>query len=99
MSRIRSKDTQPERVIRSYLHKRGFRFRLHQSTLPGKPDIVLKKYKYAIFCNGCFWHQHNGCKRSTLPKSNQQYWLPKLQRNKERFEEVKKNLEKVDGPY
>lgn len=69
MSRIKSKHTKPEMVIRSFLHREGFRFRLHSKKLPGTPDIVLKKYKTVIFCHGCFWHQHKNCKKATVPKT------------------------------
>ena len=93
MRRITSANTKPELIVRSMLHRAGYRFRLHERNLPGKPDIVLKKYKSAIFVNGCFWHQHPGCKRATKPKSNQEYWLPKLERNKVRFLEVTQELE------
>jgi DNA mismatch endonuclease, patch repair protein len=81
MSRIRSKDTKPEMLVRRFLHKNGFRYRLHVKDLPGKPDIVLPKYKTVIFIHGCFWHGHEGCSRSVLPKSNEEYWLPKLEKN------------------
>ena len=74
MSRIRSKNTRPEMQVRSQLHKNGFRFRLHVKELQGKPDIVLPKYKTVIFLNGCFWHFHNGCKRSNIPKTNTEFW-------------------------
>tara|TARA_B100000579_G_C22493977_1_gene693766 strand:+ start:309 stop:701 length:393 start_codon:yes stop_codon:yes gene_type:complete len=84
MSRIRSKDTKPELIIRKMLHNSGIRYRLHVSDLPGKPDISNKKKGFAIFVNGCFWHQHEGCKRATVPKSNKEYWIPKLEKNIER---------------
>jgi len=84
MRNIRSRDTKPERIVRSFLHRKGFRFRLHRTDLPGSPDIVLPKYKLIIFVHGCFWHQHSGCVRSTTPKSNTEYWIPKLLRNVER---------------
>jgi DNA mismatch endonuclease (patch repair protein) len=88
MSRIRSRDTRPEKIVRNLLHKGGYRFRLHRKDLPGRPDIVLPKYGTVIFVHGCFWHQHKGCGRATIPKSNEEYWVPKLKRNIERFEEV-----------
>lgn len=81
MSRIRSKDTSPEMLLRSLLHRMGYRFRLHCKGLPGKPDIVLPKYKTVIFVHGCFWHRHKGCKRCTTPSSNLQYWQAKFDRN------------------
>ena len=81
MSRIRSKHTKPEMIVRSYLFSKGFRYRLHNKKLPGKPDISNHSKRIAIFVNGCFWHQH-GCKRSNLPKSNQEYWHKKLSNNK-----------------
>lgn len=95
MSRIRSKDTSPEKTVRSLLHAMGYRFRLHQSDLPGKPDIVLRKHNAIIFCNGCFWHQHPGCKRATVPKTNTEYWIPKLKRNIARFQNVRRDLESI----
>ena len=81
MSRIRSKDTVAEVKVRKYLFSQGFRYRKNVEKLPGKPDIVLPKYKTVIFVNGCFWHRHEGCKRATTPKSRQEYWLPKFVRN------------------
>jgi len=95
MSLIRSSDTKPEILVRQILHSLGFRFRLHQKTLPGKPDIVLKKYKTVVFVHGCFWHQHKGCKRANIPKSNQSYWSRKLERNKKRDVMHKKDLRKL----
>jgi DNA mismatch endonuclease (patch repair protein) len=92
MSQIRSTNTRPELVVRSLLHSLGYRFRLHKKDLPGKPDIVLKRFKTVVFCHGCFWHQHVGCKRASSPKTNQDYWLPKLKRNRERFDLVKNML-------
>lgn len=85
MSRIRSEDTKPELVVRSMLHRLGFRFRVHSKHLPGKPDIVLPKYRTVIFVHGCFWHQHTDCKICHKPKSNIEYWHPKLARNISRF--------------
>ena len=74
MSRIRAKDTRPEMLVRRYLHAQGFRYRLHVKELPGKPDMVLPKYKTVIFINGCFWHGHEGCKYYVVPKANDS-WL------------------------
>jgi DNA mismatch endonuclease (patch repair protein) len=83
MSRIRSKDTKPEMLVRKALHRLGFRFRLHALSLPGRPDIVLPKYKTIIQVKGCFWHGHT-CRDGREPKSNREYWVPKLIRNKQR---------------
>ena len=95
MSKIKGKDTAPELLVRNYLHKRGFRFRLHYKDLPGKPDVVLKKYKTCIFVNGCFWHQHPGCKRSNVPKSNKDYWVAKLERNIQRQKQSINSLKEM----
>jgi len=83
MSRIRSKDTKPELLVRKILFASGFRFRLHCTNLPGKPDIVLRKYKTAVFVHGCFWHGHNGCKYFVVPRTRSDWWLKKINRNKE----------------
>ena len=95
MSRIRSKNTKPEIIVRKYLHSLGYRFRLHDKKLPGKPDIVMKKHKTAIQVRGCFWHLH-GCKFSNVPKSNKSYWTPKLKKNKERDKQNDKKLKKLE---
>ena len=84
MAKIKSCDTKPELIVRSLLHKLGFRFRLNRQDLPGKPDLVLPKYKTVLFVHGCFWHCHEGCRKSHLPASNIEYWKGKLSRNKER---------------
>lgn len=83
MSRIRSRNTTPELAVRSFLHRKGFRFRVHRRGLPGSPDIVLPKHKAVVFVHGCFWHQHAGCrfKGVRIPSANQTYWKPKLERN------------------
>lgn len=83
MSMIRSKDTKPEIIVRKYLFAKGFRYRLHDKRLPGKPDIVFPKYKTVIFVHGCFWHGHQGCKYFTIPKTRRQWWINKINRNKE----------------
>lgn len=83
MSHIRSKNSKPEELVRKYLFSKGFRYRKNVKELPGKPDIVLPKYKTVIFVNGCFWHMHN-CPRFVWPSSNQEYWIPKIQKNAER---------------
>lgn len=82
MSRIRGKDTGPELLVRRFLHKNGFRYRLHVKELPGKPDIVLPKYKTVIFVHGCFWHGHAGCKYYVVPKTRTEWWLNKIGNNK-----------------
>jgi DNA mismatch endonuclease (patch repair protein) len=95
MSRIKGRDTKPELIVRSVLHKMGYRFRLNgkvskkyhpKGVLPGKPDIVLAKYKTVIFVHGCFWHRHEGCKRSNIPKTNNEYWDKKISNNTHRDE-------------
>tara|TARA_B100002003_G_scaffold240876_1_gene261911 strand:- start:353 stop:763 length:411 start_codon:yes stop_codon:yes gene_type:complete len=94
MSKIRSENTAPELAVRKWLHNNGIRYRLHVRNLPGKPDICNKKKRFAVFVNGCFWHQHQGCKRANIPKSNQEYWIPKLNRNIKRQRE---NLNLLEG--
>jgi len=82
MSQIRSKDTKPELLVRKYLFAHGFRYRLHDKKLPGKPDIVLPKYKTVIFVNGCFWHGHENCKYFVIPKTRTDWWVNKINTNK-----------------
>lgn len=91
MSRIRGKNNSVEERVRKYLFSEGFRYRKNDKRYPGHPDIVLSKYKTIVFINGCFWHMHD-CKNFTMPKSNLEYWLPKLERNKVRDQE---NIEKL----
>lgn len=86
MSRISGKNTKPEMIVRKYLHRNGFRYRLHAKNLPGKPDLVLPKYNTVIFVHGCFWHAHEGCESFVMPKSRLNYWEPKLSGNKKRDE-------------
>lgn len=93
MARVRAKDTAPELMVRQMLHSFGFRFRLHQKTLPGKPDIVLKKYSTVIFVNGCFWHSHNCRKGRTKPKTNAGFWEQKIKDNVERDSRNKAELQ------
>lgn len=81
MSRIKGKDTGPERLVRSMLHQMGFRFRLHVKRLPGRPDIVLSRYRTVVFVHGCFWHRHRGCKNCTTPTNNRDFWVSKLNGN------------------
>lgn len=92
MAKIHSKNTKPEKIVRSVLFRMGYRFRICPTGLPGKPDIVLKKHKSVIFVHGCFWHGHTGCKNARIPKSNIDFWIGKIQRNKERFIEVENDL-------
>ena len=95
MSRIRSKDTKPEILVRSYLFSKGLRFRKNDKRYPGSPDVVLPKYKTVVFVHGCFWHLHEGCKYAVMPKSNVDFWKKKLYRNKERDEENQNKLEEM----
>jgi DNA mismatch endonuclease, patch repair protein len=95
MSRIRSKDTNPEKIVRSLLHCMGYRFRLYMKDLPGKPDIVLPKYKAVIFVHGCFWHRHPKCKYAYTPKSRIEFWEKKFTDNIVRFKIVKKELKQL----
>ena len=81
MSRIRSRNTTPERAVRRELWRRGYRYRLNDRRLPGSPDLVLPKYRAVIFINGCFWHGHRGCTKYTVPKTNEQFWREKVARN------------------
>jgi DNA mismatch endonuclease (patch repair protein) len=92
MAGIRGKNTKPEISVRRYLHAHGFRFRLHVGNLPGRPDIVLPKYKLCIFVHGCFWHQHQDCRFATIPKTRQDFWLAKFAANRTRDERVRRNL-------
>lgn len=86
MSKIKSKDTKPEIVVRRLLHGLGYRYRLHRTDLPGRPDLVFPSRRKIVFVNGCFWHYHEGCKTSHIPAGNQEYWQSKLARNRERDE-------------
>lgn len=95
MSSIKGKDTKPELLVRKFLFKRGYRYRLNHPRLPGHPDLVMLKYRTVIFVNGCFWHGHEGCKYFVLPKSNIDFWKTKIERNKERDIEVQKELAKM----
>jgi DNA mismatch endonuclease, patch repair protein len=93
MSRIRGKDTSPEHAVRSLLHRLGFRFRLHQRSLPGTPDIVLSRYRTVIFVHGCFWHQHKKCQFAYSPKSRRAFWAAKFRNNQRRDARLLKELE------
>lgn len=95
MSRIRDRDTKPEITVRSLLHRRGFRFRLHARDLPGSPDILLPKYQTALFVHGCFWHRHPGCKFAYHPKSRTAFWNNKFTANVERDKKVHNALARL----
>ena len=92
MAAIKAKDTKPEIIVRKYLWNNGFRYRFNHSRLPGHPDIVLRKYRTCIFVNGCFWHGHDNCKFNKIPKTNTEYWINKLEKNKKRDTEEQKKL-------
>ena len=93
MSRIRSVSTKPELLLRHAIWHRGFRYRVNAKNLPGRPDIVLPKYRTVVFVHGCFWHGHKGCKVYYVPKTNTEFWLAKVARNQERDQEVWRKLE------
>ena len=95
ISHIKSKNTSIELKVRKYLFNKGFRYRINLKSLPGKPDIVLRKYKTVIFVNGCFWHQHNNCKFAKIPKSNSLFWEKKFMKNIQNDEKNKENLKKL----
>jgi len=95
MSRIKGKNTKPEMVVRKFLHARGFRYKLHDKILPGKPDLVLPKYKTVIFIHGCFWHGHEGCKYYVVPKTRTEWWLNKINYNTANDVKAVKSLKKA----
>lgn len=95
MSAIKGKDTKPEIQVRKALHAQGYRFRLHRKDLPGKPDIVLPKYKTVIFVNGCFWHRHPGCKYASTPSTNSDFWNAKFEENTARDKRNYAQLEEL----
>ena len=95
MAAIRSSGTKPERIVRQYLWRRGFRYRLNSPRLPGHPDLVLRKYRTCIFVNGCFWHGHEGCRYYVVPKTNTDFWIAKIARNRERDREEQQQLAKM----
>ena len=95
MSHIRSKDTKPELKVRKWLWGHGYRYRLNVKSVPGKPDIVMRPYRTAIFVNGCFWHGHENCRKARIPKSNIGFWEAKIKRNRERDERVTAELESM----
>ena len=92
MAAIHGKDTKPEMVVRRWLWGHGYRYRLNHPRLPGKPDIVMRKYRTCIFVNGCFWHGYEGCQYYTIPKTNTAFWMAKIKRNQERDVEVQRRL-------
>lgn len=92
MAAIHSANTKPEMIVRKYLFAHGFRYRLNHPRLPGRPDIVLRKYRTCIFVNGCFWHGHEGCKYYAIPKTNTEFWTRKITRNIERDKQVQQKL-------
>lgn len=92
MCQVKGKDTTPELLVRKFLFAKGLRYRLYDKKLPGKPDIVLPKYKTVILIHGCFWHGHENCKYATLPKTREEFWLEKIEGNKKRDKE---NIEKL----
>lgn len=95
MSRIRCKDTKPELIVRSMLHRMGYRFRVHVKDLPGTPDIVLPKYRTVIFVHGCFWHRHTACKNAYKPKVRSHFWSEKFTANVRRDQRNKRALRKL----
>jgi DNA mismatch endonuclease, patch repair protein len=95
MSRIKGKDTKPELLVRRFLHAQGYRYKLHDKTLPGKPDLVLPKYKTVIFIHGCFWHGHKNCKYFKVPQTRTDWWLHKISSNKANDEQAVKKLKKL----
>jgi len=92
MSRIKGRNTKPEMLVRKFLFSKGFRYRLHVKSLPGKPDIVLVKYKTVIFIHGCFWHGHQGCRYFVVPKTRTQWWIDKINGNIENDEIIREKL-------
>jgi DNA mismatch endonuclease (patch repair protein) len=96
MSRVRSKDTGPEMLVRRLVFSMGYRYRLHVKELPGRPDLVFRHRRKVILVNGCFWHRHRGCALARLPKSREEFWIPKLQANRERDEKNKRALRKAE---
>lgn len=95
MSMIKARDTKPELIVRRFLHAHGFRFRLHDKTLPGKPDIVLKKFNTVIFIHGCFWHGHKNCKYFKIPSTRTEWWESKIAKNKRNDKKAQRLLKKT----
>jgi DNA mismatch endonuclease, patch repair protein len=99
MRQVRSKDTNPELVLRRLLHRLGYRFRLHCKDLPGKPDLVFPARRKVIFVHGCFWHQHSGCREGRVPGTRLEYWAPKLARNQQRDQAAQSALEELGWQF
>ena len=95
MAQVKGRDTRPEKVVRSLMHRMGYRFRIQRADLPGKPDIVLPKYHTVVFVHGCFWHRHPDCKHATMPATNVSYWERKFARNVARDAQCKAALENL----
>jgi len=95
MSRVKCKDTKPEKLVRSMLHRMGYRFRLHVKDLPGKPDIVLPRFRKIILVHGCFWHGHGRCRKGQRPESNKQFWNKKIEKNKHRDRLTRSRLKRL----
>lgn len=95
MSKIRSKNTKPEKILRSALHQLGYRFRIHKKDLPGKPDIVFTKYNTVIFVHGCFWHYHEDCREGRIPDTNSEFWKKKLLKNIEKDKKQQEQCKKL----
>jgi len=95
MGRVKGRDTKPEILVRSIVHRMGYRFRIHCKDLPGNPDIVLPRHRKVIFVHGCFWHGHKGCPRSERPSTNKKFWNTKLDRNVERDKRLRRTLRRM----
>ena len=95
MSRVPSKDTKPELLVRSFLHRSGFRFRIHGKKLPGRPDLVLAKHQTVVFVHGCFWHRHTGCAKATMPATRVRFWREKFERNVSRDRDNQAKLQNL----
>lgn len=93
MAKVRSKDTKPEKIVRSFLHSRGFRYRLHDRRLPGKPDLVFPSRRTVVFVHGCFWHGHESCRRATMPSTRVEFWRRKILGNRDRDARQRQSLE------
>lgn len=95
MSRIKSKNTKPELIVRKFLFSRGFRYKLHDRSLPGKPDLVFPRFKTVIFVHGCFWHGHTGCKYFVVPQTRKEWWIDKINRNRQKDTENAERLREL----